>query len=677
VDLNQLLTRLNQLGITLLDDDDPVAQRATLQSQRQYRASLYLPQLNHAANFLTQTLALAPAPGNAGGLGAGYAFVQQAVQAAGLLDGLAWQLDRWCCFAVEVAIRQQAPPVTTIADYQNFFVNTILNHADATWLINVGNFFAQYPITLHALQQITTNFENNIREACRRILNDRAAIANLFSDEFPSLILDRLVRIKSTGSDFHKGGRQVLILTFDTNWTTAFVIPRTGQLKVVYKPADLEIDYLLAGIAAAAQRAAPAGNFQQRSLAEIFNAQVDQNPVAGLEKLPVYRILPCNPTSGAGLLPGGNVPVRNAYGYMEYLAYGETPPFFSFMDHGDSDYIIYDPADAPKVVPKFYRQLGQWLAISCTFSLTDLHFENVRVTTYMPHLIDLENSLLQQIQNPGVTSLFGVIGGITGESVLGPGLLNVVYEVILNAAPAQPVDFDPHLLMTEVQNRLYVTDPGKRIVDVNAYYLLRGLRNGINLLGIASAANAFAAWIGRVNNVLVRALPFATGDWEEVRDIIYHANTGVAGQTLAAATAAELLYRITLSFNNYAPPDEPDFAVMDWAQTSADLQNFDIPAYYHRVGSLDLLDSDGFVVAVPQQIIVTNPAGAPPTIQVNTNAPATFWVATPFTANVVNAQVNPLAVPGNRDPRFTALRTGVLGQMGLAAAPNAPGNLIP
>ena len=205
---------------------------------------------------------------------------------------------------MEEAIRLQAPPVTTIAAYQNYFVNNILNLVDATWQLNVTNFFVQFPITAHALVQIRTNFENNIREACRRIYNDRLAIALLFSDQYTGLVLNRLVKIVSTGSDFHKGGRQVLILTFDATWTTLGFISRNLQLRVVYKPADLEIDYLLAGIAAAAQRAAPAGNFQQQSLAEIFNAQVDLHPAAGLEKLPVYRILPCNPTSAAGGRPG-------------------------------------------------------------------------------------------------------------------------------------------------------------------------------------------------------------------------------------------------------------------------------------------------------------------------------------------------------------------------------------
>lgn len=254
----------------------------------------------------------------------------------------------------------------------------------------------------------------------------------------------------------------------------------------------------------------------------------------------------------------------------------------------------------------------------------------------------------------------------------------MIYEVILGPA-GQPVAFDPDLLMTEVQNRLYVVDPGKRIVDVNAYWLLRGLRNGINLLGAASLANAFAPWIGRIPSVLVRALPLATGDWEEVRDMIYHRGTAQPGQTVVGATTDELRHRITSSFVNYHPGGEPDFAVLAWGQTSTDLQNFDIPAYYHRVNSLDLLDSDGFVVLVPAQITTNSPGNVPPPIPgVLTHAPvATFWAAAPTTANVINAQVVPLAVLVNRTNRFNGLQGDVLNDLGLAVPPAAPGNLIP
>ncbi len=353
MDLNQLQAELSRLGVTLSSNSDPANIAAALPGQRQYRASLYLAQLQAAETFFTTTLAQ-PLPI---GLGAGYAFVQTALQSPELLNSLALSLDLWVGPAVQQHI--EANNFANYAAYQNYFNNNILNLVNATYNVNVAAFYVQYPITANAVQRITANFQANIREACERIIADRVNIQNLFIDQFPGLTLDSLKAIKSTGSDFHKGGKQVLILTFATSWWWGY-IPWWSDLKVVYKPTDLEVDCLLVGNTAAVNNAIGGPAFQAHSLAEIFNARGAANPPAGFEALPTYRILPRNPTSALPMGPGG-LPVRNAYGYIEHLGYdltGSQVPYTNLYLYGASDFLIFQYQNEVPIITDFYHRMS-------------------------------------------------------------------------------------------------------------------------------------------------------------------------------------------------------------------------------------------------------------------------------------------------------------------------------
>src|SRR2546423_5234269 len=87
-------------------------------------------------------------------------------------------------------------------------------------------------IMKHAVRTTVLNFWNNIAQCCGRVLVDWKTISNIF---FPGNPIQQLTEIKVTDSDPHKGGKQVLILTFDL-----------GK-KLVYKPSDLAADCLLIG----------------------------------------------------------------------------------------------------------------------------------------------------------------------------------------------------------------------------------------------------------------------------------------------------------------------------------------------------------------------------------------------------------------------------------------------
>src|SRR5205085_100685 len=103
---------------------------------------------------------------------------------------------------------------------------------------SIENFLDVYPNSGQALVQLTAYFQQNVLTACKRVLDDWGYLQGMFVSQKNSF-LDKLVGIRSTGSDFHKGGQQVLILTFSTT---------TGErLPIVYKPSDLEVDCLITG----------------------------------------------------------------------------------------------------------------------------------------------------------------------------------------------------------------------------------------------------------------------------------------------------------------------------------------------------------------------------------------------------------------------------------------------
>ncbi|HVB41891.1 MAG TPA: DUF4135 domain-containing protein [Streptosporangiaceae bacterium] len=655
--------------------DDPPNLAATLPGQRIYRASLYLRRLQATRTFLTNTLTQLPPAG----LGANYPFFRTALESTALINALALELDQWTVPAVEKALSLLMPVPNSLVGYQNYFVNSILNANDLVFDGNVNGFFGQYPITDNALNQITNNFQQNIKLACERIAADLVPIRDLFIDRYPNLTLLSLKAIKSTGSDFHKGGKQVLILTFGARWWSGWQ-PKWFDLRLVYKPADLEADCLLAGESAAVNQAT-GGVFMAQSLVEIFNAQVLANPGAGTELLPTYRILPMHRTSVA---VGAPVPIRAAYGYLEFLAYEEAFGYGAtrFYSWGVSDFLIFHNQPEQPIIERCYRQMGQWLAIASTFSLGDLHIENVRIAKYLAYLIDLEISLTEAFAGVGQTLLLsGALGGINGELNDAEEFVYVVTQTN-TGTPTQRIDFNRVYIDKYFQNRLYaMRGLVRKLVPVNAYYLFTGLRNGMNVMRAVEQANGFNAWFARLNNVLVRVLPVGTQDWILSRRNIYvNAVRGLPPPTvLANVMAQELRAELTIRFNNYLgnPTPEPEFMVLAAPASATDLQNFDIPAFYHRIGTSDLLDSSGNVLAVPAAVTVDNPAPPPATVALMTNVGRlTYYAAPPTAANVRVGQITPLATPAFFVRRLL-LRTQAMAALNVLVPPAGPGVLIP
>ncbi len=636
MDIKQLIGKLKDLGVTLCfsnDKDQSKFKPEELILDRQYRASLYLTYLTDTQEFLDRTLKSETPLG----LGEnGYKFCAEALKDRRLLNELAASIDQWICPAIERAINNYItackPETLTAADW---FDHTIFADDDGQYPKNVQCFFTEYTITKNALDKITENFQRNLATACQRIWADRSDIGTLFSDGSRQLTLTGLTEITSSGSDFHKGGQQVLLLTFSTSLSGG-CYPATSTLKLVYKPADLEVDCLIAGEAEAVNRVAK-GTFMKQSLIEIIN-EITRS-VQGTEQLPTYKILPLSRTSQLPD-PTAELPLalRQAYGYSEFLGHSLNGLTFGEANNysfGASDYLIYRKKDEPRIVRKFYHQLGQLLALAVTFSLTDLHGENVRATRFQPHFIDLEACLTAAIANVTETALFGEgKGGIDGESITGKSVLFCEIdrmECCMNKA----------LVTTRFENRLSQRRPDVQVIPVQFECLQQGLEDGMQLLSKAQQDKKFDPWFTRLDRVLVRILPFGTDFWQAILDQVYDAqvSTVAVQRKLDDVLKEQLMTGLRCEFRRYDPKEmaEPSFIALAASQTFVDFQNFDIPAFYHRIGTSDMLDSAGNVVAVPRTIVIDN-------VTCNTRVDRTAYFNEPPTkARVQQGQVGHLS----------------------------------
>jgi hypothetical protein len=678
MDLLGLQTQLGQLGV---------------QPKDVYRAALYVDYLTHARTYFTTTLA----GGGPGGLGVGYPFVAPALGSASLLQELADILDFYVAPAVDADLRRAyAPPPGGLGHggpagwtYQDYFTNVILDANAVTFGANLLAFRNRYPISAAALQLLSANFEGNVFLCCQRVIADEASLTafyeDLYEEDFAILSLQK---IKSTGSDFHKGGKQVLILTFQIVHTVDYGPPITfapsrEELKVVYKPSDPEADCLIVGDSAAVNNVIP--GFMAASLFEIYNTRLQlmktANPAFTGEPLTTYRILPRNYISiYAGAPP---LPIRNAYGYIQYLdndLSGTAPQVFGYYPFGASDYLIFTSQSKNDVTKSFYRQEGALAALCGSFSLIDMHIENLRVMKYHPYLIDLEISLTAVTNDISSTSLLGASGGITGISIN-----NQEFSWAVNNAPGQAF-IGRHYPTVYYQNRLWfaAANRQKSTIAVSRRYLLQGFTDGMSVLRTCEQNNDFVNWFARLNNVVVRYLPYATPQFKAIRTNIFinTLNGAAAGAALNPIQVARLRSFLSQEYDAFQqaanPAADPEFVSLTQPVCGPDYLNMDIPVFYHRIGTTGIVDSNGANVPIPPFVTVDAPGGGTRQARVlgvggifNRN---TFFANQPMQTNVEQGQVQILA-GGGFAARQTLLRGTITASLGNNAT-NPPSVII-
>jgi hypothetical protein len=420
------------------------------------------------------------------------------------------------------------------------------DHQD--WNKKREEFYETHPITKHAVRTTVLNFWNNIAQCCGRVLADWETISSIF---FPGEPIQKLTEIKATDSDPHKGGKQVLILIFDL------------KKKLVYKPSDIEADCLLIG------QSDPRNNdlrgiFEIRgkrtqSLMEIINTEIKKTGEQKLQLLPTYKILPRNPGSKIA-----DNEIRNSYGYIEFLS------------HEDSDYKIERIKSTALVDQKkktgqkqratkiaWSETAGQLMALAVTFSLTDLHAENMIAHQYKPYLIDLETSLTNLVEK--------------------------IKDTEINRPFMDPKYDKSYSHCLRMNGRIFLVDQYEREVLSSFVGMLR-------LLESLKGGEPFRNWCERLAKVITRVVPFATPNLQKILDNVYKEQAMPQEKDhdhqLRDAIDKEFPFKELQIFR------EPKHLLTKHKQFIEDFKNLDIPVFYHRIGTLYLMNSTGQRVEV-------------------------------------------------------------------------------
>ncbi len=603
-----------------------------------YRASLYLDYLRLAQTFFQTTLAT-----NLGA--ANYSFVRTAVRSASLMNAMAEMFDLYIGPAVDEALNTNIPQNE---NYQQYFERNIMGNNYPQNLIAFRN---TYTVSTGALQLLYNHFTGNIEQACRRVYADKAAIDTFFDALTPNTnnAVQELINIKSTGSDFHKGGTQVLIFTLNVDVVALFDInPKAEVKRLVYKPSDIEADCLLAGKADIINAVNP--GFMTASLFEIYNTQLAAYKLAhpaftGLP-MPTYGILPRVFQSTP------HVQLRNTYGYIEFLnndLSGTTIQFNGYFPFAQSDYLIFNSQNAASIIRTFYRTEGAISALACSFSMQDLHLENLRVKQYLPYLIDMEISLNKASDNIGATSLISggasPIGGINGLYLDAQDFHWVTPPA---TATGSACYLQQQFEVVYKENRLWNWESlrNKQYVPVNQPELLTGFADGMEILRYAQQNNAFDAWFTRLDDVVVRYIPYATATFRNSFISPYYFNPSNATGNLYTM-AALVRGMLTTEAHDYQAPANPNFLVLAGIQCLTDLTNMDVPIYYYRIGMQEILDSMGAQVAIPAFVTINDNNIPPNPIQFPVAlGRMTFFPNIPTTAIIDQQQVQVLGGAG-------------------------------
>jgi hypothetical protein len=429
---------------------------------------------------------------------------------------------------------------------QRIMQRVLPDHED--WNKKREEFYKAHSITKHALRTTVLNFWNNIAQCCGRVLADWGAISNVF---FPEQTIQHLTEIQPTDSDPHKGGKQVLILTFDFT------------KKLVYKPSDIEVDCLLIG------QSDPSNNelrdffTKTKSLMEIVNESIERQ--GKLKPLPTYKLLPRNPGSQIE-----DHQIRNSYGYIEFLT------------HEESDYQI-ERIQSKKLVGQkqqtrqkqqatkiaWCEAAGQLMALAVTFSLTDMHTGNVIAHRYTPYLIDLETSFTKRV-----------------ESIQDTEINRPFMESKCSAS-------SPHCL--RMNRQVLVVDLFGREVSSSFVEMLQLLRS-------LKESKPFSSWCQRLGKVITRVVPFATDSLQKIIDNVYKEPTRprerLLDQQLRDAIEEVFPFQELQSKFEQRIFTEPKHLLTTHKQFSEDFKNLDIPVFYHRIGTLYLMNSKGQRVEV-------------------------------------------------------------------------------
>ncbi|MEE8416048.1 MAG: DUF4135 domain-containing protein [Desulfobacterales bacterium] len=456
----------------------------------------------------------------------------------------------------------------------------------------------------------TKFFKDNIEKMCKRLCDDWDDINTLF---FRGRVLKKLVKISTTGSDFHKKGKQVLILTFKIQkqrqkinhyfcgcgpklWTT-YTKPKSQLAKLVYKPSDVELDCRVTGRIGALKTRLK-GVYDQlgdQSLFTKINREMRKNPI-GDEKppfqLPVYKILPRNFGSSLNY-NGDTLPIENSYGYIEFLTHDpeykseaqlkiDLPP-----DRAKWDYVTQDPGtiQGDFDLKNYYRVFGWYIVFSMLLSFGDQHQENIIVHDRKPYLIDLEiifKGRAKKITNTGM------------------------HEIIRDQNPEK----FKNTLLCRKNNADIVKTMGQEAEP----HIKNGFNEAISWFKGEANKELFSKWLKKeeMKKVVCRHTPRATADYSsEMLAVIGEypeESIPTDGDDDSWKRKPYIKYpsQDVMKWheqNGSGFHGAPLFALSTKEHDWACYNNGDVPVYYRRLGELELLNARG------KKVVVNNPGG--------------------------------------------------------------------
>jgi hypothetical protein len=491
----------------------------------------------------------------------GYEKIAPAFTAPGFLNGLCSILDRYLVDAINEDLKQNK------VTYKAYFEDIYQNYPNS-----ITQFFDRYSNVEKALLQISGLFRHNITTACHHVLDDWGYIQGTFVTTSTSF-LDKLIAIQSTGSDFHKGGQQVLILTFSLQKST-------DTVRVVYKPSDLEVDCLIIGDTAAVNFFRP--RFQETSLMELLNTLMKSSQDLGLLPFPTYKILPVSPGSMLTPAKDGSLPLRNSYGYLQFLDY---------------DGYLSPTMNEAEVCQRYYTLLGQIAAVAAAFSLSDLHIQNLLVHDIKPYLIDLENALTRPILEFADTEM-------VGQGAVDSGAINgVVSSVELDVVKDTDTQIKPLSRYSHEKNRLW--SASKEPIANKDYlkFINVGFMGTMQLIN--TNLKHFTSWFQRLRQgAIARIVPRGS---DKFHAIVVSAFSPKNKKTVNEAVLEELQGYLTTSYNEWAKDPgriPPRFLCFQPDHALEDMISGDVPVFYQKLNTSDLLDSWGKIVVVPDTITI-------------------------------------------------------------------------
>lgn len=620
-----------------------------LEVRCEYRLHLYKDELNKAFNKIVE---ISNPPS--------FNKIRKAIRDCELFQELADLLDAFVVPGVQADIQKNSQKNSRAFPKNLSEDNQFSMYKDyaKTFTLQDGfqEFFNRNPLCRHAVKKIAENFIANLQSFSERLLKDWESINECF---FQGKVQE-LVKIRTTGSDFHKGGKQVLILTFqlEEDLIRDRLIEsgekksygRYEKKKLVYKPSDVEVDFRLVGDVDAVKKHLPREFFISKSFAELINDFVrDDSPLL------TYKILPVNPgslleynTDSPGRKHDGEqvLPIRESYGYIEYLEHkpehlmlknnptendllakaNSLTQELTAQELKDSDWITTDERDAQK----YWKTLGKLWAMLTVCGCTDMHRQNFRVYKKRPQVIDLEDAFKKRFKQYSETGLQNSdFDRYDDPGSKSPAVFNdKTVDIFMGFCNPAERDKDKEYAFS--LNHLVVHPPERSafVAKREMYFeqASKGFAETMHAFREPTNNDAISSWLANAKNMVVRYVPLPTSTLanhlraifspvyvrnqvpstsEESSYINFFSYEGVLKTEKIYILRAFNVY--TREINPYKSKESDD----PWSSTPIlsifhpkhnfyDFLNLDVPSYYHRLSDCHLLNSRGMRV-IPEE----------------------------------------------------------------------------